>query len=117
MRAACHDRAPSGPGTLAVVPDPAGTIATARLTVRGAGGRAVVVGRRRGACPSSPVDARGTFFYAPTGAAVVPAVAPQAAAGPWCYRTWRVSAGGHWSRPRTVVVGARCPHRRQRASG
>ncbi len=24
----------------------------------------IVVGRRRGACPSSPLDARGTFFYA-----------------------------------------------------
>jgi len=67
------------------------------------------VGRRRGACPTSPLDARATFFYAAAGAPVVPAFTAQAAAGTWCYRLWRVSAGGRWSRPRTVIVahGAR----------
>jgi hypothetical protein len=109
MRAACGDRAPHRAGTLAVVPDPVGSAATATLTVHGAGGRVVIVGRRRGACPASPVDPRGTFFYAPAGTALVPAFAAQATPGAWCYRLWRVSAGGRWSRARTVVIhhGAR----------
>jgi hypothetical protein len=105
VRAACGDRAPRRPGTLTVVPDPAGSVATATLTVHGGGGRAVIVGRRKGACPGSPVDARGTFFYAPTGTSLVPAFSTQAAPGAWCYRVWRTSAGGKWSRPRTVIVG------------
>jgi hypothetical protein len=109
VRAACSDRAPASAGTLGVLPDPPGTIATASLAVRGSGGRAIVVGRRRAACPSSPIDARGTFFYARAGARSVPAFGGQAAAGSWCYRVWRLSAGGRWSRPRTVIVahGAR----------
>ncbi len=108
-RAACSDRAPAGAGALKVIADPVGTVATATLWVRGSGGRAIVVGRRKGACPSSPVDRRGTFFYAAAGAPLVPAFATQAAPGPWCYRLWRVSRGGRWSRPRTVIVahGAR----------
>jgi hypothetical protein len=107
-RAACTDRAPARPGSLNVAPDPAGTVTTATLWVRGSGGRAIVVGRRQGACPSSPVDRHGTFFYAAAGAPLVPAVAPQVS-GSWCYRLWRVSAGGRWSHPRTVIVqhGAR----------
>ena len=92
-----------------MIPDPVGTVATATLWARGAGGRAIVVGRRQGACPSSPVDRRGTYFYAAGGAPLVQGFAPQAAPGSWCYRLWRVSAGGRWSHPRTVIVthGAR----------
>jgi hypothetical protein len=104
MRAACGDRAPRRPGTLTVVPDPAGSVATATLTVHGGGGRVVIVGRRRGACPGSPVDPRGTYFYAPVPTTLVPAFAAQVAPGAWCYRMWRASAGGRWSRPRTVIV-------------
>ncbi len=108
-RAACTDRAPAAPGALAVVPDPAGTVATASLWARGSGGRAIIVGRRKGACPASPIDRNGTYFYAAAGVPLVPAFAAQATPGSWCYRLWRVSAGGRWSHPRTVIVkhGAR----------
>jgi hypothetical protein len=108
-RAACRDRAPSSPGRLKVIADPPGSVATATLWARGSGGRAIVVGRRKGACAASPIDRRGAFFYAAAGAPLVPAFANQAAPGSWCYRLWRVSRGGYWSRPRTVIVrhGAR----------
>ena len=108
-RAACGDRRPARAGALTVVADPAGTVATATLWARGSGGRALVVGRRKDACPASPVDKRGAYFYAAAGAPLVPAFAQQAAPGRWCYRLWRVSAGGRWSSPRTVIVhhGAR----------
>ena len=110
-RAACTDRAPARPGALTVIPDPPGTVTTATLWARGSGGRAIVVGRRQGACPTSPVDRRGTYFYSTAAAPLVPAVATQAAPGSWCYRLWRVSPGGRWSRPRTVIVrhGLRTP--------
>lgn len=103
-RAGCTDKAPKRAGTLTVAPDPAGTIASASLLVRGSGGRAVIVGRRKGGCPATPTDSRGTYFYAAAGAPVVPAFGTQASPGPWCYRLWRVSNGGRWSRPRTVIV-------------
>jgi hypothetical protein len=108
-RAACNDRAPARPGTLTVIADPPGTVATATLWTRGSGGRAIVVGRRKGGCAASPIDRRGAFFYASAGAPFVPAFAEQATPGSWCYRLWRISRGGRWSRPRTVIVahGAR----------
>jgi hypothetical protein len=108
-RAACRDRSPADPGRLHVIADPPGTVATATLWTRGSGGRAIVVGRRKGACPASPIDRRGAFFYAAARAPLVPAFGGQASPGSWCYRLWRVSPGGRWSRPRTVIVrhGAR----------
>ncbi len=108
-RAACSDRAPARPGRLTVIADPPATVATATLWARGSGGRAIVVGRRKGGCPASPTDRRGEFFYAAAGAPLVPAFAEQAAPGRWCYRLWRVSRGGRWTAPRTVRVthGAR----------
>jgi hypothetical protein len=108
-RAACLDGRPRRAGGLRVDPDPVGTIATAGLRVSGRGGVAVIVGRRRGPCPSSPTDPRAEFYYALPTARRVPAFGLQAIPGSWCYRSWRVSAGGRWSPPSSVRVahGAR----------